>query len=86
MNSLPETGYLRLSQIIGRKASKRGEDDSSHDVAPLFPVSRTTWWKLVTTGQAPKPVKLGGSTLWRCEDIRALIAKIDEIARTGEAK
>jgi predicted DNA-binding transcriptional regulator AlpA len=67
--SLPETGYLRLSQIIGRAASP-----NAPAIPPLIPVSKSTWWAGVRTGRYPKPYKLSRrSTAWRVEDIRALI-------------
>jgi hypothetical protein len=66
MNQLPETGFLRLSQIIG---------DPKRGIPPLIPVRKTTWWDGVRTGRFPRPVKLGPRvTAWRVEDIRALIA------------
>ena len=66
---LPETGFLRLSQIIS----------VTRDPAypSLIPVSKTTWWEGVKTGRFPAPVKLGPrTTAWRVEDIRALIAQV----------
>jgi prophage regulatory protein len=64
---LPETGYLRLWQIIG---SPKAEPP----VAGIFPVGRSTWRDGVRRGRFPKPVKLGPRiTAWRVEDIRALI-------------
>lgn len=40
----------------------------------LIPVSHATWWRGVREGRFPKPVKLGARvTVWRVEDIRALI-------------
>lgn len=65
--TLPETGYVRLPQIIGnRKADP--------PVPPIIPVSKSTWWKGVSEGRFPKPVKLSErTTAWRVEDIRALI-------------
>src|SRR3546814_14052756 len=36
---LPETGYLRLHQIIGRPARK-----GRPAIPALIPVSRSTWW------------------------------------------
>jgi len=65
MNQLPETGFLRLSQIIGN--SKTG-------VPPIIPIKKTTWWNGVKTGRFPKPIKLSPRvTVWRVEDIRRLI-------------
>ena len=69
--SLPETGFLRLPQIIGIPADrKRGTPAAPGPI----PVSRATWWAGVKTGRYPKPVKIGERcTAWRAEDIRALI-------------
>lgn len=68
MNKLPETGFLRLPQIIGNgKAEPR--------IPALIPIKKTCWWEGVKSGRFPKPVKLGPRiTAWRVEDIRALIA------------
>jgi len=69
MNTLPETGFLRLPQIIGDKRT---------DPPPpaIIPVSKSTWWQGIKTGRYPAPVKLGvRCTAWRVEDIRALIQK-----------
>jgi len=64
-NYLPKEGFLRLSQIIG---------DRKRDLAPIIPVGRSTWWDGVSTGRFPKPIKLSPRvTVWRVEDIRALI-------------
>ena len=63
--SLPETGYLRLTQIVG---------DKKAGTPPIIPVSKSTWWAGVKSGRYPKPVKLSERcTAWRVEDIRALI-------------
>lgn len=49
---LPETGYLRLYQIIGRPA-RRGWPA----IPALIPVSRSTWWAGVKSGRYPQPVR-----------------------------
>jgi len=41
---------------------------------PLIPVKKSSWWAGVKSGRFPKPVKLGRCTMWRVEDIKALIA------------
>ena len=67
VNYLPETGYLRLRQIIGNPKA-------DPPVPPLIPVSRSTWWVGVKNGRFPKAVKLGpNTTVWRVEDILELI-------------
>lgn len=66
-NTLPETGFVRLPQIVGNANAKP-------PIPPLIPVSRSTWWAGVRAGRFPQPVKLGPkTTVWRVEDIRALI-------------
>ena len=68
MNHLPETGFLRLPQIIGSPSAKP-------QIPALIPVKKSCWWAGVRTGRFPKPVKFGPRvTVWRVEDIRALIA------------
>ncbi|MFZ3017145.1 MAG: AlpA family phage regulatory protein [Gallionella sp.] len=65
MQSLPETGFIRVSQIIG---------DAKRGYPALIPISRTSWWKGVKEGRFPQPIHLGPKTVvWRIEDIRNLI-------------
>lgn len=65
LNVLPDTGFVRLSQILGNK---------DKGIPPIIPISRSTWWAGVKSGRFPKPVKLSARiTCWRIEDIRALI-------------
>lgn len=64
---LPETGFLRLPQILGNPAA-------NPPIPPVIPVSKSSWWAGIQKGRYPKPVKLGPrTTAWRVEDIRALI-------------
>ena len=66
-STLPETGFLRLPQIVG-------DSKAQPPVPALIPVSRSTWWAGVKSGRYPQPVKLGPRiTAWRVEDIRRLI-------------
>lgn len=66
MYQLPETGFLRLPQIIG---------DAKRGIPAVIPVSKSTWWEGCRNGRYPKPVKLGPrTTAWNVADIRALIA------------
>lgn len=66
--SLPETGLLRLKQIIG-------DSKANPPIPALIPVCRTTWYKGVKSGRFPAPVNMGGahSLFWRSEDIRAFL-------------
>ena len=67
---LPETGFLRLPQIIG-------DPKAEPPIPPIIPVKKSCWWDGVKSGRFPKPVKLGPRvTAWRVEDIRALIASL----------
>lgn len=71
VSTLPETGYLRLPQIVGKPATPK-----SPAIPAVIPVSRSTWWAGIRAGRYPKPVKLGARiTAWRVEDIRALIER-----------
>lgn len=68
-NTLPDTGYVRLSNILGNAKAKP-------PIPAIYPVSKSTWWAGVKAGRFPQPVKLGPrTTAWRVEDIRALIRK-----------
>ncbi len=72
--ALPETGFLRIGQIIG-------DSSANPPVPPIIPVAASTWWAGVRSGKFPAPVKLGpGITAWRVEDIREYIAKAAERA------
>ncbi len=64
----PEAGLVRLTAIL----------------APLgpVPVSRSTWWAKVKSGDFPQPIKLGPRiTCWRAEDIRELIRRNEVVER-----
>ena len=77
-SQLPDTGFLRLSQIIGNPRAKP-------PINPIYPVSKSTWWAGVKSGRFPKPVKLGPRiTAWRVEDIRDLIQQGSQWAERDE--
>jgi len=68
MHHLPETGFLRLKQILGN--AKTGHP-------AIIPVGKSCWWAGVKSGRFPRPVKLGPRvTAWRVDDILALIEKL----------
>ncbi len=57
---LPATGFLRLPQVLA-----------------LIPISRSAWWAGIRAGKYPAGLKLGRkTTVWRAEDIRALIERV----------
>ena len=70
MHKLPETGFLRLAQIIGDTKAKP-------PILAVIPVSKSTWWEGVKSGSYPQPVRTLGKriTAWRVEDIRKLIER-----------
>ena len=67
-NTLPSSGYVRLSQIVGNPKA-------DPPIPAIIPVSKATWWNGVKSGRFPKPVKPFGPriTCWNVEDIRALL-------------
>lgn len=70
MYQLPETGYLRLPQIIGNP-------NADPPIPAVIPVSKSSWWAGVKSGRYPQPVRLGPrTTAWSVESIRALIASV----------
>ena len=70
MYQLPETGFLRLSQIIGNP-------NATPPIPPIIPVKKSTWWAGCKSGKYPHPIKLSPHvTVWRVEDVRALITSV----------
>jgi prophage regulatory protein len=68
MIHFPETGFLRLKQIIGDPAAVP-------PVPAIIPVKKSCWWAGVKSGRFPRAVKSGPRlTMWRVEDIRELVA------------
>jgi prophage regulatory protein len=66
-------GFLRLSQIIGKKADPKRNIPA---VPPIIPISKTSFLNGVKAGKYPKPVRLAERTLvWRVADIRELIER-----------
>lgn len=67
IRQLPETGFLRLRQILG--------DPKAIPPTPaIIPISKSAWWAGCKSGKYPKPVKLGPrTTVWHASDIYKLI-------------
>ena len=73
MTSIPETGFLRLSQILGNPKS-------NPPTPPIIPISKSSWWQGVSSGRYPAPLKLSPKvTVWRVEDIREMIARLGDV-------
>lgn len=79
MHQLPETGYLRLPQIIGNR-------NANPPVPAVIPVSKSTWWAGVKSGRYPQPVRTLSArvTAWRVEDIRAFVERARSPSATRE--
>jgi len=72
MATIPETGYLRLWQILGNPKA-------NPPIPAIIPISKSSWWLGVKTGRYPQPFKLGPrTTVWRVSDIRELISRSPE--------
>lgn len=68
MHSIPETGFLRLAQILGNPRAKP-------PIPPIIPISKSSWYAGIASGRYPKSVKLSRNTaVWKIEDVLALIA------------
>ena len=65
-----DTALLRLKDIIGDRKATR-------PIPPLLPMGASTWWQLIQSGVAPKPLKLGRASYWRARDVHALIERLD---------
>lgn len=49
-------------------------------ILAVYPVSRSTFLKMVQDGKFPRPVKLGlRCSAWRVEDVRALLASFAQV-------
>ncbi|MDP1680961.1 MAG: transcriptional regulator [Burkholderiales bacterium] len=68
MNQISEIGFLRLPQIIG-------DPKAVPPIPAIIPIKKSAWWAGCKDGRYPAPVKLSPRvTVWKVEDIRALIA------------
>ena len=78
MYNLPETGFVRLRQIIG-------DPKAEPPIPAVIPVSKSTWWAGVSDGRYPQPVRTLGRriTAWPVESIRALITESNGVANNG---
>ena len=75
LNPLPDTGFLRLGQIVGDPGDPAAIPPKP-PIPAIFPVGKSTWWAGVKSGKYPPAIKISARcTAWRVEDIRALIAK-----------
>lgn len=71
INRLPKEGFVRIWDIIGRKAV-----NGWPAIAGMIPVSRSTWYAGIKSGRFPKPINHHGIAMWCVEDIQALVAQL----------
>ena len=71
MVQLPETGYLRLKQIIG-------DSKAEPPIPAIIPISKSSWYAGIKSGIYPKSIKLSKrSSAWKVESIRELIKELE---------
>lgn len=65
---IPQEGFLRAWQITGSK--RRG-------IAPILPISQSSWWAGVASGKYPAGTLLSTRTrVWSVQSIRQLLADL----------
>lgn len=70
MHNLPQTGFIRLSNIIGNPKA-------TPPIPAITPISRSKLWADIKAGTFPAPVKLGARCVaWKIEDIRRYIESV----------
>lgn len=67
MTQYPEGALLRVSDICRNPKTGR---------PGLLPITRSTWYRWVTDGKAPKALKLGATPVWPIEQVRALAGSV----------
>ncbi len=66
MHTFPQTGFVRLRQIIG-------DPKANPPIPAVLPISKSSFWAGVKSGRYPQATKLGPrTTVWNAADIRAL--------------
>ena len=83
--NLPDSAYLRQTQIIGvkevtpeqaaqNKERGKGPRRPRPAVPAIYPVSPATWWRLIQKGLAPAPHRLSPRTCgWQVGQIREFL-------------
>ena len=70
-STLPDTGFVRLAQIIGNPKAKP-------PIPGVIPISRATWFKWQAEGKAPKPIKFSDRiAAYPVETIREFIRALN---------
>lgn len=83
--TLPDSALIREKLIIG--AVHKSHDKMLVETPRIVPVSRSTWRRMVKTGQAPAPIKLHtGISAWRVGDLRCWLASRNGNHENGNSK
>ena len=83
--TLPDSALIREKLIIG--AVHKSHDKMLVETPHIVPVSRSTWRRMVRTGQAPAPIKLHtGISAWRVGDLRCWLASRNDNHENGNSK
>lgn len=54
------------------------------DIMKMLRVSKATVYNLIKRGQIPSPIKIGGGTRWRNNDIESYITALEPVHSTKE--
>ena len=77
LNPLPESGFLRISHLIGDPGDPEA-DPPKPPIPAIIPVGKSSIWAWVKAGRFPAPVKIGPRvTAW---DVRAIRQFLDKQA------
>lgn len=72
--SLPESGYLRLAQLVGNPKA-------TPPIPGIIPASKSVIWLWVKQGRFPRPIKLGQRvTVWSVDSIRSYLEGLEKAA------
>lgn len=71
MDNLPQ--YVRVSQLVGTGPYKGQR--------PIVGVTRQTIYNWMKQGLWPQPIRVGRSLMWRADDIRAALERLEQEAR-----
>jgi prophage regulatory protein len=60
---------MKTEMVSQRRASLI----NAQELAQMLSVSTRTLWRLLSKGELPTPVRLGGSVRWRLDEVRSWI-------------
>jgi hypothetical protein len=80
--SLSDSTLLRVNQIV--RPSKKSISDEGRFDNYILPISRSTWWRMVKSGDAPQPIKISaGVVVWRVGDLRSKMNLWQDLVSTS---